>query len=121
MKMVVLQFVFVMAVASQYGLVDVWVITPGIMKYPCKLPVTPLFTMPWGAMLFWQAPGLGLIRGGESNAGVTKLPSLNCSTTKNVPFVFLLTLKCRSTVSFPQSFPHAPHSVYLLIAHGPYY
>src|SRR6266568_5432758 len=101
MKVVVSQFASVMSVALQYGLFVVWFTTPGIMKYPCKLPVTPLFTMPWG-MLFWQAPGLKFT-GGESDAGVTKLPSLNCSTTKNVPFVFLRTVNCRSNVSVAQS------------------
>src|SRR5437867_11072110 len=102
MNVVVSQFVSVMAIALQWGSADVCIITFGIMKYPCKLPVTPGFTMPWGVTLFWQAPGLGF-RGGDE--GVTKLPSLNCSTTRNVPFVFLLTVKCRSNVSFAQSFP----------------
>src|SRR5258706_14691095 len=105
MNVIVSQFVSVPAVALQCGLADICVITFGIMKYPCKLPVTPLFTIPWGVALFWQAPGLGFRTGGESDAGVTKLPSLNCSTTRNVPFVFILTVKCRSNISFAQSFP----------------
>src|SRR2546425_11437220 len=117
MNVVVLQFVSVMVVALQCGLADVCIITFGIMKYPCKLPLTPLFTIPWGGGPFWQAPGLKF-RGGESDAGVTKLPSLNCSTTRNVPFVFILTVKCRSNVSFAQSFPQVPESVEVLL-YGP--
>src|SRR5437016_11477194 len=117
MNVVVSQPAFVMAVALQYGLADVCIVTFGIMKYPCKLPVTPLFTIPWGVALFWQAPGLKFT-GGESDAGVTKLPSLNCSTTRNVPFVFILTVKCRSNVSFAQSFPQVPESVEVLL-YGP--
>lgn len=118
MNVVVVQGAFI-PLASQFGLVDVC-ISPfgsGIMKYPCKPPVTPLDTMPWGVALFWQAPGLKF-KSGESDAGVTKLPSLNCSTTRNVPFVFLLTVKWRSNVSFAQSFPQVPESVEVLL-YGP--
>src|SRR6059058_5354132 len=106
-----------MSVALQYGLVEVCIVTPGMMKYPSKLPVTPALTMPWGAGPFWHAPGLKFT-GGESDAGVMKLPSLNCSTTRNVPSGFFLTVKCRSNVSVAQSFPQVPESVDMLL-YGP--
>src|SRR5207245_7347660 len=73
------------------------------------------FTMPAGGP-DWHAPGLKLV-GGESLAGVVKLPSLNCSTIVNVvPKVN--TVKCRLKRSFAQSFPHVPESVEPL-AYGP--
>ena len=118
MKVMVSQFAFVMPTASQCGSFEVCVSPAGsgIMKYPSKLPVTPAFTTPAGGP-FWQAPGLKFV-GGESDAGVTKLPSLNYSTTRNVPSGFFLTVKCRSNVSFAQSFPQVPESVDMLL-YGP--
>src|SRR6266536_904980 len=111
------QFAFVMVIALQCGSCEVCIVTPGMMKYPSKLPITPAFTMPWVTGLVWQPPGLGFT-GGESDAGVTKLPSLNCSTTRNVLSGFFLTVKCRSNVSFAQSFPQVPESVDML-PYGP--
>jgi len=55
--------------------------------------------------------------GGESLAGVVKLPSLNCSTIEKAPSL-LNTVKCRSNRSFAQSFPQVPESVEPL-AYGP--
>src|SRR5437773_5615824 len=111
MNVVVSQGVFIMVAASQCGSFEVCVspVPSGMINYPSKLPVTPAFTTPAGGP-FWQAPGLKFTTG-ESDAGVTKLPSLNCSTTRNVPSGFFLTVKCRSNVSFAQSFPQVPESV----------
>src|SRR5213080_3852911 len=104
--------------ATQEGSVEVCVSPTGsgIMKYPSKLPVTPAFTTPAGGP-FWQAPGLKFMLGGVVE-GVTKLPSLNCSTTRNVPSGFFLTVKCRSNVSSAQLFPQVPESGDMLL-YGP--
>src|SRR2546428_5570847 len=74
----------------------------GTTKYPCILPVIPLFTVP-GVFAGSHAPGL-------KPAIVTKLPSLNCSTTRNEPSLFWNTVKCRSNVSVAQSGPQVPES-----------
>ena len=83
-----------------------------MVKYPCMLPVTPALTMPAGnPSLGSHAPGLG------PNI-VTKLPSLNCSTIRNVPSGFVLTVKTLLNVSVAQSFPQVLESGELL-GYGP--
>ena len=79
----------------------------GTTKYPCILPVIPPFTVP-GVFAGSHAPGLG-------PAFVTKLPSLNCSTTRNEPSLLWNTVKCLSNVSVAQSGPHVPESPELLV------
>ena len=74
----------------------------GMTKYPCILPVIPAATVP-GVFAGSHAPGL-------KPAIVTKLPSLNCSTTRNEPSLFWNTVKCRSNVSVAQSGPQVPES-----------
>jgi hypothetical protein len=78
-----------------------------------------IIMVPCGGRVGWQAPGLKLV-GGESDAGVTKLPSLNCSTIDDTVVWSGLknTVKCRSNMSFAQSFPQVPESVEPL-AYGP--
>jgi hypothetical protein len=78
----------------------------GTTKYPCILPVIPAATVP-GVFAGSHAPGLG-------PAFVMKLPSLNCSTTRNEPSLFWNTVKCRLNVSVAQSGPHVPESPELL-------
>src|SRR2546428_5127247 len=109
MNVVVVQSVFDMATASQSGLLEVC-ISPGgsgTRKEPCIEPTIPLSTVPTvppGS----HEPGLGPVV-------VTKLPLLNCSTTRNVPSGFVLTVKCRSNVSVAQSGPHVPESGEVLV------
>jgi hypothetical protein len=70
------------------------------------LPKIPELTVPGGLPSFMShEPGLAV-------AFVSKLPFLNCSTTVKVPSGLCLTVKCRSNVSFAQSFmPQVPESV----------
>ena len=75
--------------ATQEGSFEVSMTPAGIgmISYPWKLPVIPGDTMPpsYGVLLL-HAPGLiGVADGSPVGAGVTKVPSLNCSTTTIEP------------------------------------
>lgn len=92
----------------------------GMISYPWKLPVTPGFTMPplYGVELL-HAPGLmGVANGSPAGAGVTNVPSLNCSTTTRAPF-WLNTEKNLVKWSVAQSFPHEPESASFVVVNGP--
>lgn len=119
MNVIVSHGVFDIVAPSQCESVDVCVVPigSGMMKYPCRVPMIPLLTVPAGFKLDWQAPGLGF-GCGLSIAGVTKLPFLNCSTTVNVPSGLCWTVKWRSNMSFAQSLPQVPESVEPLV-YGP--
>src|SRR2546422_3745845 len=115
-KVLVSQLSLVFVNASQCGSFEVSTVPSGtlIMKKPCISPVIPSFTVPPGGFSGWHAPGLGPfgVRSGSSTgAGVTKLPSLNCSTIDDTePPEPGNTVKCRSNVSVAQSFPQVPES-----------
>src|SRR5690348_2726163 len=102
MNVVVVQFALVIPLASQNWLFEVWD-TPvgiGMTKYPWKLPRTPEATvppLPAGPGEVLHAPGLWLVSGKEGSVeGVTKFPSLNCSTTRREPSSWFRNMvKCR--------------------------
>src|SRR2546427_13197003 len=110
MKVVVSQPVSVIVAPLQWGSNEVCISVggSGMMKYPFNLPVIPGFTTP-EAGPDSHAPGLKST-GGESIAGVEKLPSLNCSTIV-IPLGWVNTVKCRLNRSSAQSFPQVPESV----------